>query len=84
MKVGTTLLAAAGALLLGATSASAAIVCNNEGDCWRVKSRPHYKPGLGLRIYSDNWKWKKGARYRWRDARNDRGYWRRGVWVNID
>ena len=29
----------AGALALTASAASAAIVCNDEGDCWRVRGR---------------------------------------------
>jgi hypothetical protein len=33
-------LAAASLLALGATTASAEIVCNDEGDCWHVRERP--------------------------------------------
>ena len=43
------------------------MVCNREGDCWRVKGRPSYEPGLNLRIMEDNWKWKTGEKYRWRE-----------------
>jgi hypothetical protein len=39
------------------TSASAAVVCNDEGDCWRVKDRHNYPPDVNLQIYDDNWTW---------------------------
>ena len=35
---------ALGILALTATNASAAIVCNAEGDCWHVKDKYDYKP----------------------------------------
>jgi hypothetical protein len=54
-------------------TASAAVVCNDEGDCWR-----------GIRVYNDDRHWKEGERYRWRDAGYGHGYWRGGVWVTID
>jgi hypothetical protein len=84
MKIRTVILASASALIIGAGSASAAVVCNDEGDCWRVKKRVEYRPELRLRVYEDDWKWKEGENYRWRDAHDDRGYWKGGVWVNID
>jgi hypothetical protein len=31
-----------------ATTASAAIVCNADGDCWRVKEKYDYRPDWGL------------------------------------
>ena len=45
------ILGAAAALALTAGAASAAVVCNEEGDCWRVSGEPRYEPGLKLRIY---------------------------------
>ena len=84
MKVGKLTLGALIALLLGASGASAAVVCNEEGDCWKVKKRIEYKPELKLRVYDDDWKWKEGERYRWRESRGDRGYWRGGVWIDLD
>ncbi len=84
MKIGNLLFASAAALVLGLGSASAAVVCNEEGDCWKVKKRVEYKPELRLRVYDDNWKWKDGEKYRWREAHGDHGYWKGGVWVNID
>lgn len=76
-------LAIAAALAVTTTSASAAIVCNRDGDCWRAKQRYDYGPKLGLRVYGDNWHWRKGEKYRWREAREGRGYWRRGVWIQF-
>ena len=82
----TVVLAGAGVLALGATVASAEVVCNEDGDCWRVRERYEYKPDLRLKVYPDNWRWEESdnARYRWRDAPSERrGYWRQGVWVEI-
>jgi hypothetical protein len=78
-------LGVAGAAMLSATSAQAAIVCNKEGDCWRVKNAYRYKPEFGLHVYGDNWKWKNAdkGKYRWREAHGGRGYWRNGVWITF-
>jgi hypothetical protein len=84
MKIGSIAVLVAGALALTVTTASAAVVCNDEGDCWRVEKRVEYKPEFRLRVYDDDWRWKEGEEYRWRDARDDRGYWKGGVWINID
>ena len=78
-----TVLACAAALALSATASSAAVVCNDEGDCWRVKERRDYEPGLKLRVYDDDWKWKDGEKYRWRDTGDGHGYYRGGVWIGI-
>jgi hypothetical protein len=79
-----TALASLAGLALSSMTASAAVVCNDEGDCWRVKERHDYKPELRLHVYDDDWKWKDGEKYRWREAGRGHGYWRGGVWVNID
>ena len=80
-----TVVACTATLILSATAASAAVVCNDEGDCWRVKERRDYKPELKLRVYDDDWKWKDGEKYRWRDSGGPgHGYWRSGVWIGID
>ena len=47
--LGKTALASA-ALALTTIAASAAVVCNDEGDCWRVKERRDYKPELRLHV----------------------------------
>ena len=83
MKV-LTAIACTAALALSATGACAAVVCNDEGDCWRIKEKRDYKPELKLRVYDDNWKWKEGEKYRWRESGTGHGYWRGGVWINID
>ena len=77
------LFAAAAALTLTAGAASAAVVCNDEGDCWRVSGEPRYEPGLRLRIMPDAWRWREGERYRWREPGRGHGYWRGGSWVEI-
>ncbi len=82
--VGAAALAVLGTLALS-TSASAAVVCNEDGDCWRVKERYEYPPDVQLKLYEDDWKWPEAdaKRYRWRDPGTGRGYWRRGVWVTF-
>ena len=48
---------AVGILAFTATNASAAIVCNGEGDCWHVKDKYDYKPEWGIQVYPDTWSW---------------------------
>ena len=75
------ILVAAGALAFAATTASAEIACNREGDCWHVK-RHDYHPSLNLTIHPDNWKWAEHEKYKWREHEGH-GYWRNGVWIDI-
>jgi len=75
-------LAAVGAMALVATSASAAIVCNDDGDCWHVKGEARYKPELRLHIHPDKWKFAEKEHYRWREHEGH-GYWRGGVWIDL-
>lgn len=79
------LFAAASALAVSASSASAAVVCNDDGDCWRTKERYEYKPEFGVHVYGDDWRWEErdAKKYRWREAREGRGYWRKGVWIGF-
>ena len=58
---------------------------NDLGDCWNVKSRHEYKPEFGVRIYPDDWKWDNHEKdYPWREHDgDDRGYWRKGVWIDF-
>jgi hypothetical protein len=74
----------AGALTMSAGTASAAVVCNRDGDCWKVRGRPAYKPEFGLRTYGDDWRWKRGENYRWRKIGRGHGYYRDGVWIKIN
>ena len=53
----------AGVLAFGATSASAAIVCNEQGDCWKTKEKYAYPPDARVRIYADDWKWGPNDKY---------------------
>jgi len=71
--------------LLIATSANAAVVCNEAGDCWRTKEKLDYPSGVNVQIYDDDWKWgdDEADRYRWRDAREGPGYYRDGVWIDF-
>ena len=80
------LLIAGSALAITAGNASAAIVCNDEGDCWHSKVKHEYKPEFGVRIYGDDWKWadNDSKRYRWREHDGEgRGYWRKGIWLGF-
>jgi hypothetical protein len=87
MKIRTLVFAAlAGSAAIVATvdTASAYVVCNSYGDCWRTRERYSYQPSWGLKIYDDNWRWRDRdrARYRWRDY--NRGYYGRGgVWITF-
>jgi hypothetical protein len=74
-------LGAACALGLTATAASAAIVCNEDGDCWHTKRVYHYRPEFRLEVHPDNWRW-EGRRHHWREHAG-RGYWRNGVWIEF-
>lgn len=88
MKIRTFVFAAlAGTAALAATAgtASARVVCNGYGDCWRTTERYDYRPAWGLKVYDDNWRWHKrdNARYRWRDH-SGRGYYGKGgVWITF-
>lgn len=64
--------------------ANAAIVCNEDGDCWHVKVKHEYPPEARLRVYDDDWRWKdeEHTHYRWREHEG-RGYWRQGVWIDF-
>jgi hypothetical protein len=73
---------ALGILALTATGASAAVVCNGEGDCWHVKEKYNYHPDWGLTVYDDDWSWPEGGNYRWREHEG-RGYWNKGVWIGF-
>ena len=78
-----TLLIGAGSLALTATAASAAVVCNDDSDCWRVHGRPAYGSDLRLSIHPDSWKWSRHEHFRWREPGRGHGYWRGGNRVVI-
>ncbi|HEY7901743.1 MAG TPA: hypothetical protein VIC25_11235, partial [Caulobacteraceae bacterium] len=53
------LLAAMGAVVLGATlaasSAGAVVVCNRYHECWHVHDRLTYPDSAGIVFYDDTW-----------------------------
>ena len=73
-----------GIVALTATGASAAIVCNDEGDCWHAKKDYDYRPEHHVHVYPDDWKWADADhdKYRWREH-DGPGYWRGGVWIGF-
>lgn len=77
------LFVSAGTLPVSTTPSEAAVVCNRDGDCWRVRGRPAYRPDFGLRVYGDNWRWRRGENYRWRNSGRGHGYYRDGAWITI-
>jgi hypothetical protein len=71
------------AFALTVTSASAAVVCNQEGDCWHAKKTYEYQPAFGVTVHEDSWKWDADRDHnRWREHPG-RGYWRNGVWIKF-
>ena len=71
------------ALAVSATTASAMIVCNNEGECWHVRHHHyHFRPEFGLVVHEDNWRWADTDHFRWREH-TGRGYWKNGVWIRF-
>jgi len=97
MRVRKALVRASGAFALGilglsatVQSASAHVICNRDGDCWSTHSTYKYPPEVGLTIYSDRYadqayrdrEWRDLHRT-WRDVRDDRGYYKGGVWVTF-
>ena len=64
---------------MSSLSASARIVCNEDGDCWHVQDEYVYPPSVHLSIHPDTWRWRDGERYAWKEH-NGRGYWHGGEW----
>jgi hypothetical protein len=88
-KSATTGLAAligVGAVAMSAGSASAYVVCNGAGECWRTHKHYDYQPTYGVTVYDDNWyaAHRNDTHYKWRSGwHNDRGYYRDGVWISF-
>jgi hypothetical protein len=75
---------ASGTLALSASSASALIACNGEGECWHVHHRYAYRPEFGVVIHPDTWRWGPGEHFVWREhPGGERGYWHGGVWIRL-
>jgi hypothetical protein len=82
MRIALGAIAVLGPLVFASTDASAAIVCNREGECWHVKGRYSYQPSLHLTIHTDSWKWGTHDKYKWHEH-DGNGYWKGGVWLNL-
>jgi hypothetical protein len=67
---------------MSATTASAAIACNREGECWHVNRHYAYHPVFGVTIHEDGWHWGANDHFRWHEH-TGRGYWRNGVWIRF-
>ena len=67
------------AAALISTSASAAIVCNSDGDCWHTQTEYKYQPAFGLTVHQNDWKWNEGDKHTWREH-DGQGYWKGGAW----
>ena len=75
-------LSAFGVLAFSSLTASAAIVCNNDGDCWHTHGDYAFPPGAHVVIHPDNWRWRHGEHFVWKEHEG-RGYWRGGTWVTV-
>ena len=75
---------AAAGIALSATSASAYVACNGEGQCWHVHRHANYNynPGFGIVVHPDRWRWGANDHYAWREH-SGRGYWRNGAWIRF-
>ena len=75
-------LLSAGAVVLSAGSASADVVCNDEGDCWHAHEHYTYPPSATITVHPDSWHWSGNEKFRWHEHEG-RGYWHGGVWVGF-
>ena len=69
-----------GVLVLAGTTASAAVVCNEDGDCWRTKGKFRYPAEARVHVYADDYAIDT-QKYRLRDPGPKPGYYSRGNWV---
>ena len=82
LKLALATVFAAGALAVTATSASADIACNREGECWHVRHHYAYRPEFGVVVHPNTWTWGTGEHYVWREHVG-RGYWHNGIWLHF-
>jgi hypothetical protein len=75
--------AALAAGTLAATAASAAVACNQWGECWHTPDRYEAPAGVGIAFHSDNWGRHHHHGHHWRRDRDERGYYRNGVWIRF-
>jgi hypothetical protein len=64
---------------MSSLSASARIVCNEDGDCWHAQEEFTYPPSVNLTIHPNDWRWKEGEHHAWKEHPG-RGYWHGGEW----
>lgn len=83
-KVKLFALAASAISLIGMSSlsASAAIVCNEDGECWHTQTTYTYPPSVHLEAHPEGWKWKEGEHHAWKEHEG-RGYWHGGQWQDF-
>ena len=81
-KIVALALAGAGLVGLSSLNASAAIVCNDAGDCWHTHEAYTYPPGSHVVIHPNDWRWGPGEHFAWKEHEG-RGYWQGGNWVTI-
>ena len=82
-KLTMAVLMSASGMALISSPASAAVVCNQDGDCWHTGAQYAYRPAFGLTVHDNDWKWKEGERHVWREHEG-RGYWKGGEWRKFD
>jgi len=81
VKIGAVAAVMAGGLtVMSAAPASAHIACNRAGECWHVNDRFDYPARLGIVIHPDDWRDHHRGHMRFREDRDDRGYYDRGHW----
>jgi hypothetical protein len=81
-SIGKSLLAmaaGAGALVLTAASASAAVVCSGN-ICWHTTTTYEYPAEARIIVHPDTWRWGPRERFTWREHEG-RGYWRDDRWI---
>ena len=78
----TAALLGAATIALTATSASAYIACNREGECWHVANQYAYHPEFGIVVHPDGWRWRRHDHFVWHEHEG-RGYWHNGIWLTF-
>lgn len=73
-------LSAFGVLAFSSLTASAAVVCNTDGDCWHTQETYTYPPDAHVVIHPDNWRWGSSEHFVWKEHPGP-GYWSGGHWM---
>ena len=86
MKTITKLAAAAllsvATVAVTASSASAYVACNREGECWHVRDRYDYHQNTASSFIRTTGAGARNEHYRWHEHQG-RGYWRNGIWITF-